>query len=384
MKKYVALVLCLIIFAGCSSGGEGGTATANADVLTQAAASENTQTAAQTGESAEAQTEAGAQSSAQTEAATEANAQTSAQTEAATEANAQTEQETDIPSSGEEEIAEEEQIDLDSIYSILALSDHNTPEGFDKKNDETTYGELTEVEYYSNTTEANRKCYVFTPPGYDPEITYPVLYLLHGIGGIHSEWLGGNPDVVLSNLIASGEAKPMVVVIPNVRAMKDDGYPKEVFGQENIAAFGNFINDLRNDLMPFISENYSVSDKRSETAIAGLSMGGKESLFIGVSMPETFGYVGAFSPAPGLLAVPEMNFPGQVTAEEMTFTDKYNDNTFMLIINGNQDGVVGDIPLTYHEAFDANNVRHAYYTIDGGHDFTVWKNGLYYFAKSIF
>jgi predicted alpha/beta superfamily hydrolase len=163
--------------------------------------------------------------------------------------------------------------------------------------------------------------YVYTPPGYDAAETYPVLYLLHGIGGNHTEWLGGEPNNVLSNLLALGEAPPMIAVIPNVRAMKDDGYQSDMFSAENIAAFDNFINDLRDDLMPFIKENYSVSDKREETAIAGLSMGGREALFIGVSMPETFGYVGAFCPAPGLMGV-NLGFAGQLTPEEMTLPEK--------------------------------------------------------------
>jgi enterochelin esterase-like enzyme len=112
-------------------------------------------------------------------------------------------------------------------------------------------------------------------------------------------------------------------------------------------------------------------------------MGGREALVIGISMPDVFGFIGAFSPAPGLLSFEEMSFPGQLAASEMTLPDGYKDNTFIMINNGNQDGVVNDVPFQYHNALSDNGIRHAYYTIDGGHDFGVWKNGLYYFTKCI-
>jgi enterochelin esterase-like enzyme len=175
----------------------------------------------------------------------------------------------------------------------------------------------------------------------------------------------------------------MLAVLPNVRAKTNDSDLSDVYGPESIAAFDNFINDLRDDLMPFIKANYSVSDKREDNAIAGLSMGGREALFIGVSMPETFGYVGAFCPAPGLMSS-SAGFPGQLEPEEMTLPVKYKRSTFILINAGNQDNVVGDNPINYSNAFTANGVEHAYYSIDGGHDFNVWKNGLYWFAKCIF
>jgi len=272
----------------------------------------------------------------------------------------------------------------------MKINIYNPPEGFDTKKDGVAYGTLTEVEYFSKTTNAARKCFVFTPNGYDPQIKYPVLYLLHGIGGTHTEWLNGNPNEILSNLIALGETPPMIAVIPNVRAAHDDSLPPKIFSYENLDAFDNFINDLRNDLMPFISANYPVSEKREERAIAGLSMGGRESLFIGFSLPDIFGYIGAFSPAPGLLSnsgsLPgsDEDFPGQLKLNEFTLPDNFKEKTFILVCNGNQDGLIHDVPSLYHKALEDNGIHHVYYTIDGGHDFEVWKNGLYYFAKSIF
>lgn len=259
-----------------------------------------------------------------------------------------------------------------------------TPIGFDEKKVGVKYGDLKEVAYESTTTGTTRKCYVITPPDYDISKKYPVLYLLHGIGGTEAEWLGGKPIEVIGNLIAEGEAKDMVVVMPNVRASADDSVPKEILGQQNIAAFDNFINDLINDLMPFINQNFSVTTEWEDTAIAGLSMGGRESLYIGFSMPDIFAYIGAFSPAPGLLPDSRLAYPGQFTEKDFIIPDGKKTPKLILICSGNNDGVVRNIPSTYHQVLEKNEVSHIWYTMDGDHNFVVWKNGLYNFAKNIF
>lgn len=259
---------------------------------------------------------------------------------------------------------------------------YKTPSGFDKKKNGVTYGKLSTIQYDSTTTGATRKCNIILPAGYTTDKKYPVLYLLHGIGGNHSEWMGADPVYVVGNLIASGEAKEMIVVMPNVRAKKNDSASGSIYSQENISAFDNFINDLKNDLMPYIEKNYSIATGRENTAIAGLSMGGRESLFIGVKMPETFGYVGAFCPAPGLVTLE--GFQAQLTNDELTYKDK-DTMPYLLMINaGKSDNVVGDNPENYHNILDKNGVPNVFYKTAGGHDFTVWKNGLYNFTKRIF
>jgi enterochelin esterase-like enzyme len=258
---------------------------------------------------------------------------------------------------------------------VVTQIDPTAPSGFDWIKTGDTYGKLTEKTYPSTTTGANRKCYVYTPPGYDASVTYPVIYLLHGIGGTHTEWKdGGQPNEILNNLINAGEAKPMIAVMPNVRAMNPDSVPGNQFGEASVNAFHNFINDLKNDLMPFIEKEYKVSNERNGRAIAGLSMGGMESLHIGVRMPETFGYIGAFSAAPGL----------PLTDAQMTLPDAYKDNTFIMICCALDDGLLS-FSENYNKSLTDNGVKTTYYTLKtGGHSFTVWKNGLYNFAKRIF
>lgn len=264
--------------------------------------------------------------------------------------------------------------------------DYQTPVGFDVMKEGVLYGKIEELTYDSKTTGTKRKCFVYTPPGYDSALIYPVMYLLHGIGGIHTEWLEGTPNEIISNLIGTGEAKPMIVVIPNIRASYDDSLPKEVITKESIAACDNFINDLRDDLMPFIKGRYLVSDKRELSAVAGLSMGGRESLFIGLKMPEVFKYIGAFSPAPGLI---HMNAPGdrlhegQLLPEEMIFPDEYKD-AVVFMCSGTEEDMFNYVVDLYKKAFDENGVKYEYYITEGAHDFRTWKNGLYNFVRQIF
>lgn len=270
------------------------------------------------------------------------------------------------------------------VLPVAALAEslpYEPTPGFDTRQADAEYGKLTLVNYKSTTTGGIRKCYVLLPIGYNAEETYPVLYLLHGIGGDHNEWMGGKPDVVIGNLVREGLAANMIVVIPNVRArLHDSVNPSDIYTPAHFAAFDNFINDLRDDLMPYIAANYSIATGRENTAIAGLSMGGREALYIGLTMSDTFGYVGAFCPAPGVL--PYNVEKGLFATAD--FKPANGLDTVILINAGQTDGVVGQWPSTYSAALTDNGVAHTYYVTKGGHDFTVWKHGLYNFARMIF
>lgn len=261
---------------------------------------------------------------------------------------------------------------------------YDTPENFDKRQSGVTYGKLSTIHYDSKTTGTRRTANIILPVDYSDEYEYPVLYLLHGIGGDHTEWLGSNPVQVIGNLIDAGKASEMIVVMPNVRARADDkGNPKDIYTTEHFKAFDNFINDLRDDLMPYIKEHYSIAEGRANTAIAGLSMGGRESLYIGLTMPDTFGYIGGLEPATGVL--PDGREEGLFTEDTLKLPDEYNDRTYIMICKGENDTTVGDAPLNYHNALTKNGTPHDYYVIPKvGHDHSAWKNGLYNFARRIF
>src|SRR5262245_44229084 len=171
------------------------------------------------------------------------------------------------------------------------------PKGFDAKRDDIDRGKLETVEYDSKTVGVKRKAQVYTPPGYSKDRKYPVLYLLHGIGGDEKEWTrGGVANVIMDNLYADKKTVAMIVVLPNGRASKDltarDPIPKQS------PAFAAFEKDLLKDLIPFIEKSYSVKADRESRALAGLSMGGGQALNFGLNNLDTFAWVGGFSSAP--------------------------------------------------------------------------------------
>src|SRR5207344_2987923 len=171
------------------------------------------------------------------------------------------------------------------------------PAGFDAKRDGIAHGKMEVIDYESKVSGGPRKMTIYTPPGYSKDQKYPVLYLLHGIGGDHNEWpRSGAPDVILDNLYADKKAVPMIIVLPNGRASKDltarDPIPRQS------PAFAAFEKDLLTDLIPFVEKNYSVKADRESRAIAGLSMGGGQSLNFGLGNLDTFAWVGGFSSAP--------------------------------------------------------------------------------------
>src|SRR5690606_1662018 len=159
--------------------------------------------------------------------------------------------------------------------------------------------------YDSKTVGTRRKMNVYTPPGYSSDKQYPVLYLLHGIGGDETEWQRfATPDVLFDNLIADGKAVEMIVVMPNGRAQKNDRAEGNVF--ESAPAFAVFEQDLLDDVIPTIESRYAVQADRQHRALAGLSMGGGQALNFGLTHLDTFAWVGGFSSAPNTKAPEEL------------------------------------------------------------------------------
>ncbi|MCP9199110.1 alpha/beta hydrolase-fold protein [Gramella sp. GC03-9] len=253
--------------------------------------------------------------------------------------------------------------------------EREAPKGFDQKRENIARGKLDSISYQSKTVGTTRKALVYTPPNYSKSKKYPVLYLLHGIGGDEKEWLkGGNPQVIMDNLYADGKAEPMIIVMPNGRAMKDDRAVGNIFDSTKVAAFANFEKDLLKDLIPYIEKNYPVIKNSENRAIAGLSMGGGQTLNFGLGNLDAFSWVGAFSAAPNTKS-PEKLVPNPEKARE--------ELNLLWISCGDEDGLLPFSQRT-HEYLVKNDVPHIYYLEPGGHDFKVWKNGLYMFSKMLF
>jgi enterochelin esterase-like enzyme len=249
------------------------------------------------------------------------------------------------------------------------------PLGFDIVHSDVLQGKIDTVIYQSKTVGTSRKALVYTPPGYSRERKYPVLYLLHGIGGDEKEWLkGGRPQVILDNLYAGKKVEPMIVVMPNGRAMKDDRATGNIMAPDKVQAFAAFEQDLLSDLIPFIEDTYPVIRDREHRAIAGLSMGGGQSLNFGLGNLDKFAWIGGFSSAPNTKK-PEELVPDPVKAKEQL--------KLLWISCGDNDRLLSFSKRT-HDYLVTNNVPHIYYIEPGVHDFKVWKNGLYMFSQLLF
>jgi len=249
------------------------------------------------------------------------------------------------------------------------------PGGFDKVREGIQRGRIDSVEYPSKTVGSTRKMLIYTPPGYTTNKKYPVLYLLHGIGGDHLEWYkNGAPQVILDNLYADKKLVPMIVVLPNGRAMKDDRPGENIFDPEKVKAFETFEQDLLNDIIPFVESKYSVIINRESRALAGLSMGGGQSLNFGLTNLNIFAWIGGFSSAPNTKTpealVPD---PGE-TAKKLKL---------LWISCGDQDRLI-TFSQRLHKYLKENNVPHIWHVEPGVHDFKVWKSDLYYFSQLLF
>ncbi len=249
------------------------------------------------------------------------------------------------------------------------------PRGFDSLRVGIPHGTLDSVFYPSGTVGATRKAFVYTPPGFTRSKRYPVLYLLHGIGGDATEWLtGARPQVILDNLYADGVAEPMIVVMPNGRAMKDDRPGENIFDSARVAAFTTFERDLIDDLIPYIERTYPADRDRERRAIAGLSMGGGQSLNFGLANLDRFAWVGGFSSAPNTKK-PELLAP---QPEQLKARLR-----LLWLSCGDEDNLIS-ITARTHAYLEEHTVPHIFYIEPGVHDFAVWKNDLYMFSRLLF
>ncbi len=251
------------------------------------------------------------------------------------------------------------------------------PAGFADAKEGAVQGQVAEFSYDSGVTGTRRKASVYLPPGYTAQRRYPVLYLLHGIGGSQDEWRGYvRAHAVLDQLIAAGKAAPMIVVMPNGRALKDDRPPPadRVFTPGNAAGFAHFERDLLEFLIPAIDKAYPTQAERGRRAIAGLSMGGGQSLNFGLGHLDTFAWVGGFSSAPNTKA-PAMLLPDPALARGRL--------QLLYLSCGNKDGLI-NVSQGVHRYLKQNDVPHVW-NVDGyGHDRDSWAENLYHFAQLVF
>ena len=307
------------------------------------------------------------------------------------------------------------------------------PKGFDAKRDSIERGKVETVEYDSRSAGSKRKATVYFPPGYSKENKYPVLYLLHGAGDDETGWSKkGAAEVILDNLYADKKLVPMIVVMPYgyvrgptpgatlaaaIMKRADKDKTGKVTREELLAAAGAifdeldkdktgkvdekqlteaisrllpaapagpgpgpgagrgntaFEDDLLKDLIPYIDKHYPTKADAEHRAIAGLSMGGGQSLNIGLKHLDTFAWVGGFSSA--LFGGSNNLVPDAETSKKLRL---------LWVSCGDTDSLM-TASKSFHTTLDDKKVPHVWHVDSGGHSWPVWKNDLYLVSQLLF
>ncbi|PWT78438.1 MAG: esterase [Bacteroidetes bacterium] len=252
------------------------------------------------------------------------------------------------------------------------------------------HGRVTSVWYPSSVLGEDRRMYIYTPPGYDQDKKkYPVLYLLHGASGDEDGWLNrGRVNYVLDNLIASGKATPMIVVItngnPNTPAAPlDRSFTFQNAGQGiGPMASGKFEESLVGDVIPFVEKNYRVIADADHRAIAGYSMGGYQTQNITNANPDKFKYIGVMSM--GLFSSFQggKNYDKDVHVKQLEALKKNNLKVYWIGI-GKEDFLF-QTAVKLRELYDSIGFKYTYFESQGRHDWNSWRLYLTEFVPMLF
>ncbi|HEY3444351.1 MAG TPA: alpha/beta hydrolase-fold protein [Paludibaculum sp.] len=263
------------------------------------------------------------------------------------------------------------------------------------------HGEVRAVWYNSTTLGQPRRMHVYTPPGYERgSAKYPVFYLIHGGGDEDSGWSTiGRAGFILDNLMAAGKIKPMIVVMPNGSitlpgVVNPMGGGRGATTPEALAAriatisklHDAFVSDLLTGIIPHVEQTYRVLDTRENRAIAGLSMGGAETLRAAPSNVDRFAYIGVFS-----MGLQEGGNAGVntdfVERNAAFFADPEKTNRqvkLFWIASGKDDRTVTDGPRRLSETLKSHGIRHEYHETEGGHSWINWRQYLRDFSQMLF
>jgi len=230
------------------------------------------------------------------------------------------------------------------------------------------HGLVTRHVYQSGVTNGQRELYVYTPPGYDRQKSYPVLYLVGGSGDLPSNWVyDGRANFMMDNLLAEGKAVPMIIAIPNNQVIHRN-HP-----QHAELTFDLFEQELRKHVIPLVESQYNVIKSPKGRALSGLSMGGRHTMFVGFRSLDLFGSF-------GVLSAGDTNCETSI-ATFLNDPDVNKKVDYLFVGQGTVEaqGFMGARCVALHEALDKHKIEHEYYVGGhGGHDWATWRHLLYY------
>lgn len=280
--------------------------------------------------------------------------------------------------------------DVNSLFTLFYIDGEN---GDYYQVQDVPHGSVNHRWYKSDVLDADRRMTIYTPPGYENSSKdYPVLYLLHGSGGDEDAWstLGVAPRI-LDNLIAQGKAQEMIVVMPNGNPSKQAA-PGET--SENLAyipAMSHTMPGYNNgkyeesfaEIVNFVDNNYRTKPQKESRAIAGLSMGGFHSLYISANMPNTFNYVGLFSPATRVRGSEGNDVEVYQDMDRKLSNQNKNGYELYWIGCGTDDFLYGEIE-EFRNKMTSLNIPYEYIETDRGHIWSNWRNYLIEFTQQLF
>ena len=251
------------------------------------------------------------------------------------------------------------------------------------------YGKIQNITYYSKTAKREKHANVILPSGYGTGEKFPVLYVNHGIFGNENDMLGDDMAIqtMSANLYSKNLAEKMIIVTPNMWTHKTmETAPDGVINDEVEEAYDAFLDDIVHSLIPYMEQNFDIKTGRENTAISGFSMGGRESLYIGISRPDIFGYIGAACPAPGV--VPGYDFmyhKGSMSEEDFRIKDLDNYPYIIFITGGDNDLAVGTFPKQYSDLLTKNGCDNVFQLVPGGdHSGYSGRSHFYNFLRYVF
>lgn len=277
-------------------------------------------------------------------------------------------------------------------YPVTLLSydrndtSYDEPADFNRQQEGRSYGTVEEISYYSPTTEKMRSANVFLPKDYDESKSYPVVYLMHGMGGNYMDYKNLDALNIAQNAAYDYNRNDMILVSFTVFTDVEGKEESDYDFSELTARYDACENDVINALMPYVNSHYATKQGREYTAVAGFSLGGREALYLCFAHPDIFGYVGAFEPVGGVVDTGsgERIYGNRGYLLPELVSEGGEAPLLTLIVTGDEDPYCKGSSEKYSEYMNKHNIENIFYYRKGGHEAVVWNNGLYNFLRRVF